>query len=106
LLTAFLIRCICALPPLQKRHLRDFMLANPHILVGTMCSGTDVPILAVISLQLALDMVFGLQWSFEHSFSFELSKPKRNFINKFVPDVDHLFGDCTNLRRTAWCHHC
>jgi len=68
-----------------------------------MCSGTDVPVLAVVALQLALDTAYSLRWNFGHCFSCELSQSKRLFIEKFVPGVANLFGDCTKLGATAWC---
>lgn len=62
--------------------------------VGSMCSGTDSPIVVLKSLEKALQG----QLVVEHTFSCEYDKRKRAWIKDNFPDLKILFGDVNELK--------
>jgi site-specific DNA-cytosine methylase len=70
-------------------------LAGSRLRVGTMCSGTDSPILAMNAIAKALE---GRQGGFEvqHCFSCEIDKDKQLFLRKNFA-FDALFNDVCEL---------
>lgn len=70
-------------------------LAGSRLRVGTMCSGTDSPILAMNAIAKALE---GRQGAFEvqHCFSCEIDKDKQLFLRKNFA-FDALFNDVCEL---------
>jgi site-specific DNA-cytosine methylase len=71
-----------------------FMSDPPDALsVGTMCSGSDSPLLALKVIQ-ALNS--GLK--VRHAFSVELNPAKRSFITTLFPDVQHVFSNTDYMK--------
>ena len=66
--------------------------------MGTMCSGTDAPILVLGALKKAmLDVRPDMSWDFSHEFSAEKDKRKQRFLQEMMPGMKCLFRDCTQL---------
>ena len=78
-----------ALPTRQYRLLNTFLVLYGGDLtdVGTMCSGTEAPVLSTIALQKAFKRVFGYEWKIVHQFSAEKGAKKREFIKRFSDTV-------------------
>mmetsp|Transcript_127383 Transcript_127383/g.220833 ORF Transcript_127383/g.220833 Transcript_127383/m.220833 type:complete len:2012 (-) Transcript_127383:196-6231(-) len=66
--------------------------------IGTMCSGTDSPVLVARSLQRALDPR-GSGLKFEHVFSVEIDPAKQEFLRANFPECPHIFQDVTQMGR-------
>lgn len=66
--------------------------------IGTMCSGTDAPILVARGLQRALSSLSS-ELSFEHVFSVEYDASKQEFLKANFPDCPRLFQDVTQMGR-------
>jgi len=73
--------------------------------LGTFCSGTDSPAIALKHLSVALGTALGSDASklgFEHIFSCEFDQAKQGFLLKNF-DMDYLFSDVTQMgRHRAW----
>ena len=66
--------------------------------IGTACSGTDAPLLALLAIQHVVCRKYKLPVRFLHLFSAELDKRKRTFLQRMYPrQIKCLFGDCTTL---------
>ena len=75
--------------------LKDF-LQDFEMDLGTMCSGTEAPVLVIKSLQKAL-LKKGVILKFVHRFSCEWVKGKREFAKVMIPGFHHQFGDAKEL---------
>ena len=78
-----------------------YMSNHPELKVGTQCSGTDCPVLALTQLadsaRAVLCREFGdVEFAVSHSYSAELNKVKRWFISTLL-SPDRLFGDCMDV---------
>ncbi|CAE7458520.1 ZMET5 [Symbiodinium microadriaticum] len=70
--------------------------------VGTMCSGTDAPVLVARALERAL-RPHGSELSFQHAFSVEYDVKKQEFLKANFPECPLLFKDCVQMgRKRAW----
>jgi site-specific DNA-cytosine methylase len=67
------------------------------IRVGTMCSGTDSPILAMRAIAAAMTAAQCGSIEVEHLFSCEFDKEKQRFLKANFPDMGLLFDDVTKL---------
>jgi len=75
--------------------------------LGTLCSGTDSPTIALKHLVGAVDaLVPGAteqKFRLEHVFSCEFDEAKQGFLLKNFSNMGYLFSDCTHMgRRRAW----
>mmetsp|Transcript_23405 Transcript_23405/g.65363 ORF Transcript_23405/g.65363 Transcript_23405/m.65363 type:complete len:669 (+) Transcript_23405:1-2007(+) len=98
-------------PELGQSLLRFFAQAaggrGGTLRLGTLCSGTDSPAIALKHLAATLGTVLpdapkeGLK--IEHVFSCEFDEAKQGFLLKNFSDVGYLFSDCTQMgRKRAW----
>lgn len=70
--------------------------------VGTMCSGTDSPILALMGCARALtSLLSSVEVRFEHVFSAELAPAKQAFLAAMFPSLGNIFGDLKPLHTGA-----
>eukprot|EP00931_Biecheleriopsis_adriatica_P110335 TRINITY_DN8458_c0_g1_i2.p1 TRINITY_DN8458_c0_g1~~TRINITY_DN8458_c0_g1_i2.p1 ORF type:complete len:2069 (+),score=541.35 TRINITY_DN8458_c0_g1_i2:59-6265(+) len=83
---------------LRTDTLPDAFLRKQVLRVGTMCSGTDAPVLVARALQRALSSTAS-QLSFEHAFSVEFDPNKQEFLKANFPECPYLFRDCTQMGR-------
>lgn len=65
--------------------------------IGTVCSGTDAPVLVWLALRQALHEACGVTLIVQHSFSCEKDERKQRFIRSVFPDVPRLYEDCCEL---------
>ena len=97
LLVEFLIRCLIALPAYESHILCQYLKNKGPTSIGTMCSGTDAPVISSRALAEAVNSHFSLGWNFVHEFSSEKKQSKQQFIQKLCP-VSKLYRDCCELR--------
>lgn len=95
-------RALGKLPPDELgrlgRHLEEH---GPHD-IGTMCSGTDSPLLVLQAISAALRTHSACGWAPAHSFSAEKDAKQREFLNQmFEGSLTRLFDDCTNFSEGA-----
>eukprot|EP00930_Biecheleria_cincta_P045118 TRINITY_DN31098_c0_g1_i1.p1 TRINITY_DN31098_c0_g1~~TRINITY_DN31098_c0_g1_i1.p1 ORF type:complete len:2041 (-),score=461.67 TRINITY_DN31098_c0_g1_i1:392-6514(-) len=91
------------LPGAGDGQLPAVLLKKQVLRVGTMCSGTDAPVLVARALQRALSTCSSSQLSFEHAFSVEFDPHKQEFLKANFPENPLLFKDCTQMgRRRAY----
>jgi hypothetical protein len=92
----FVRRCIQRTPADLRRHLRAYLQDGGFSSFGTMCSGTESPLLVVSAMQVAFAEELELDWRPEHEFSSDSSKFVQRFIDTmFSPPA--LYGDCTTM---------
>jgi len=84
---------------LESDTLPAALLRKQVLRVGTMCSGTDAPVLVARALQRALTASSSSELSFEHAFSVEFDPTKQEFLKANFPDSPLLFQDCTQMGR-------
>lgn len=73
--------------------------------MGTLCSGTDVPVLCMQAMLSALRDVWGIEAVSEHLFSCEKNYHKREFIKTLFPRLEHVYGDVMQMRKEKiWDH--
>ena len=65
--------------------------------VGTACSGTDSPLIALQYLAQGAREVLGIEAEVRHCFSCELDPQKRTFITDHFPDLEALYEDVNTL---------
>jgi site-specific DNA-cytosine methylase len=70
-------------------------MSGRRVRIGTMCSGTDSPILAMQAIAASMDKR-GLRLEVEHSFSCEIDKDKQTFLKKNFT-MGALFNDVCEL---------
>lgn len=84
---------------LVERHALRAVLAG-GLSVGTMCSGSDSPILGLEALEQAVAESFAdprLTGCMKHAFSVEANPRKREFIAALFPNVPHIFVDTMQM---------
>lgn len=71
----------------------------PESRVGTVCSGTDGPVLMSKALHTAMAQKFGEGFECKHEFSCELDRPKQLFLKRMFSDrgMGALFSDAEQL---------
>ncbi|CAJ1339339.1 unnamed protein product, partial [Effrenium voratum] len=74
------------------------LLQKQVLRIGTMCSGTDAPVLVARALEKEL-RACGSEVSFQHAFSVEFDAAKQEFLKANFPDCPLLFRDCTQMGR-------
>ncbi|CAL1150989.1 unnamed protein product [Cladocopium goreaui] len=79
-------------------HLPKPLLQKQVLRIGTMCSGTDAPVLVARALERALKPE-GSQLAFDHVFSVEYDSRKQEFLKANFPGCPLLFRDCTQMGR-------
>eukprot|EP00435_Cladocopium_sp_Y103_P030803 s1198_g7.t1 len=79
-------------------HLPKPLLQKQVLRIGTMCSGTDAPVLVARALERALKPE-GSQLAFDHVFSVEFDSKKQEFLKANFPECPLLFRDCTQMGR-------
>jgi site-specific DNA-cytosine methylase len=95
-LSSFCRRILLRLTPLELRGLLSMWRLVGR--VGTQCSGTDAPVLALRALGDAIASVTEKHTPrFEHVFSCERIQWKRDFIRQVFPDVKCLFHDVGDM---------
>jgi hypothetical protein len=73
--------------------------AFPDALVlGTCCSGTDSPLLALRDLVTVLRAECGSTFSLNHEFSSEICRKKQLFLRRCFPELQTLFADTKDCR--------
>jgi len=86
------------LAPAQRQQMKQAVAAackdKRPLRVGSMCSGTDSPIVVLKALEKALQG----QLVIEHTFSCEYDKKKRAWIKDNFPGLKILFGDVNELK--------
>ena len=66
--------------------------------VGSMCSGSDAPILVAVALTKAMQNVLGVNVKVMHQFSVEKSRPKQKFLKRmFEGSMIHLYEDVVEV---------
>ena len=81
----------------QEMHaLRIFLEQEYKLDLGTMCSGTEAPVLVVHSLAQAL-LKYGIVFKWDHRFSCEWNAAKREFARIMVPGFDIQVNDAREL---------
>ena len=91
MLPAFSNRLICRLHPIEVANTKA-LLEKPYT-VGTMCSGTDVPVMALASFQQALaDYTLDARVAevMEHTLSAEISPEKAAVLEEHAQDPTRL----------------
>ena len=66
------------------------------IRIGTVCSGTDSPVLVLRAMKRTLERM-GVDITVSHAYSCEASKWKRQFIARMFPELDSLFMNVHHL---------
>ncbi len=83
--------------PVAQRQIQQWALqtqASGGWAIGTMCSGSECPILVAKVVCEAIHDVFGgPRVVVKHCFSVELNPAKRAFIRKLFPSLRHLYAD-------------
>ena len=74
------------------------LLAERTMRIGTMCSGTDAPVIVAKALERTLRQ-HGSKVGFEHAFSVEFDAKKQEFLRANFPDCGLLFADVTHMGR-------
>jgi len=74
------------------------LLRRRTLRIGTMCSGTDAPVIVARALQRALGSAAS-KLSFEHVFSAESDPYKQEFLKANFPDCPLIFQDVCQLGR-------
>ena len=82
----------------MAEHLPKTLLEKRVLRIGTMCSGTDAPVLVARALERALKPD-GSQLAFDHVFSVEFDAAKQEFLKANFPECPALFRDCTQMGR-------
>jgi len=77
--------------------LPDGIVRKRKLRIGTMCSGTDAPVLVARALERALGERSGI--SFEHAFSAEKDVTKQDFLRANFPDCPYIFMDVCHMGR-------
>jgi hypothetical protein len=93
----FLIRGLEAMSNRTKDELKDYFQDNCQIDIGTICAGSESPIVLARCLEEALDKVLGVRVRFPHSFSCEIDEDKRRFATEMVGNAQHTLGDACSL---------
>ncbi|CAE7534394.1 ngoBIM [Symbiodinium pilosum] len=82
--------------------LPEALLQKKVLRIGTMCSGTDAPMLVARALERALRPL-GSKLGFQHAFSVEYDARKQEFLQANFPECPLLFKDCVQMgRKRAW----
>ena len=68
------------------------------ISIGTICSGSESPVLTMHSLISAMNQMFQMNASMRHRFGCEINRHKQAFILEMMPDIEALFSDAAALR--------
>ncbi len=90
--------------PGQALRIATALSKSRGVRVGTMCSGSDVPIKALEHLCAALAQQ-GHDCAFTHEFSVELDETKREWIKKGAKGLKALFADATTMSKDVeWCY--
>ena len=96
----FFLSAIRALSSADQGVLREHSLrmAEHTPVVGTVCSGTDAPILVLRSFSRAISRAYSVRSRFEHAWSCERDAAKRSFLrNMFEGEVRYIFADAIQL---------
>ena len=89
-----------ALDAPMRGSLASYLASTPCAL-GSVCSGTDCPILVAEALRRACKDVFSADWDMRHAFSCENNKAKQRFLATVFPDVKvPLFSNALHLDQT------
>ena len=91
----FLGRCEAA----ERADLASWVVNELHgqIRVGSICSGTDVPVLVWRAFAVALQCELHVELEVVHLFSAEQDKGKRQFLEVMFPENKLMFGDAREL---------
>ena len=102
-LRAFLHRCLEEGGGATSDALREYVIAKGIVTIGTMCSGTDAPMLASTAIQEVFQDVFaGSTWQAQQLWASDNSEPVHILLDK-VMSPPLIFDDCTTLKRgLAW----
>ena len=100
-LQQFLRRCLQRLEIAE--HLDEYVVAAvaswPDLHLGTMCSGTDCPVMVYEDLKAVLAEK-GIEWTFVHCFSSEKATGKRSFIRQvFQKRILAMYTDMCLMTR-------
>jgi len=91
-------RMLLKLRQLQGGTLPEVLLRRKTLRIGTMCSGTDAPVLVARAMQRVLgDLSSGI--TFEHVFSAEQEPSKQEFLRANFPDCKRIFQDVCQMGR-------
>eukprot|EP00913_Durusdinium_trenchii_P031690 g29676.t1 len=74
------------------------LLQKQVLRIGTMCSGTDAPVLVARALERALKHE-GSEMAIQHAFSVEFDAAKQEFLKANFPECPLLFRDATQMGR-------
>ena len=101
MLQRFAERLLQRLDSTERKSVQSWLARHPCRL-GTMCSGTDAPVLAVQALRAAVASTdtggdAGHASRFEHVFSVERNINKQQFIDLLYPDVQHIFTNTLSM---------
>ena len=96
----FFSRMFDRLTPLEIASLSRW-LRRTSLQLGTVCSGTDCPVLVCQAMRVAL-LRRGLTLHFEHCYSCELNPEKRAFLQRHFRDLQHLYCDIDDIAALHW----
>ena len=97
-LTSFVDRVLDKLPRAELVKFCKYLAAHGANSVGSMCSGTDSPLLVLRALKESVGRKSGLAWPISHGFSVEKEKKKRHFLRRmFDQQLERLYHDCTSM---------
>ena len=95
-LASFLVRCLKLLPEQKRVNLKEYLLSGKCRCLGTMCSGTESPMLVARALRQALATVGICDWDPSLGFCSDSDKHVRSFLHHMVRP-SFLFPDCKAL---------
>lgn len=81
---------------IMARAIEMGFIGNVHFTIGTMCSGTDSPVLALRELQEAA-LEAGIMFDFNHVFSVEIEAFKQAFIERHAKPSGEIFRDVIDV---------